>query len=351
VERQVLVSVVIVNYNGGHLVEQGVRAALQSTVPVQVIVCDNGSTDGSLAALSFLAQEHPQLEVVELGCNRGFARASNSGMQQAVGEYLLLLNPDCIVGPETLARMVMCLRDQPEAGMAGCLIRNPDGTEQVGCRRAVPTPWRSLVRVFHLDRLNPSHPRLRTFLLNKEPLPDSPIPVEAISGAFMLVRREALEQVGALDEGYFLHCEDLDWCMRFRRAGWKVLFVPEVEAVHYKGSCSGGRTLFIEWHKHRGMVRFYRKFFRHQYPLPLMGLVMTAVWVRFAALAGLSLVHRTLSAVRRHGGPVSAADDRPALEPPGQGCKDLLDDHADRKVDGEDTRKDADYVRRAGGTR
>lgn len=353
-KRQALVSVVIVNYNGGALIEEAVRAVLQSTISVEVIVCDNGSTDGSLIPLRILAQEHPQLEMVELGCNRGFACATNRGMQRATGEYLLALNPDCVVRPETLARTVMSLGDHPEAGLAGCLIRNPDGTEQMGCRRAVPTPWRSLVRVFHLNRLNPTHPRLCTFLLNKEPLPNHPVPIEAISGAFMLVRREALDQVGMLDEGYFLHCEDLDWCMRFRRAGWQVLFVPDAEVTHYKGACSGGRTVFVEWHKHKGMVRFYRKFFRHQYPLPLMALVIGSVWARFSAIAVVSLAHRLLGRAGRHDGPPQVP--RVVPEPakiariPDQeekGSEGLCDTAAKGT---EPVREDTDYIRRASGT-
>jgi GT2 family glycosyltransferase len=172
-------------------------------------------------------------------------------------------------------------------GMAGCLIRNPDGTEQAGCRRAVPTPWRTMVRTLCLNKLFPRHPRFQSFVLGGQPLPAEPVPQEAISGAFMLVRRAALEEVGALDEGYFLHCEDLDWCMRFRQASWQILFVPHAEALHYKGYCSRDRPVFVSWHMHKGMARFYRKFFRHQYPAPLMVGVFGAVWVRFVILAFL----------------------------------------------------------------
>ena len=302
-ERKALVSVVMVNYNGGKFVEQAVRAVLRSTGLVEVFVADNGSTDGSLSLLQTLAERDARLHVIELGQNLGFTRASNVALRRASGDYLLLLNPDCIVEHGTIERMLKALTDHPQAGMAGCLIRNPDGSEQVGCRRAVPTPWRSLVRVLHLNRLKPNHPRFQTFLLDQEPLPGQPIPVESISGAFMLVRREAMEQVGLLDEGYFLHCDDLDWCMRFRRAGWQVLFVPDVEVVHYKGVCSAKKTLFVEWHKHKGMVRFYRKFFRHQYPLPLMGLVIAAVWARFGLIASATIFRRLSGASERHEAP------------------------------------------------
>lgn len=123
------------------------------------------------------------------------------------------------------------------------------------------------------------------FHLHKQPLPDRAIEVEAISGACMLVKREAIDAVGLWDEGYFLHCEDLDWCMRFSQHGWKILFVPTARITHALGVCSRSRPIFVEWHKHKGMMRFYHKFFRHQYPGVLMGLVTIGVWLRFALLA------------------------------------------------------------------
>jgi GT2 family glycosyltransferase len=295
---RVRVSVAIVKFNGGQMTRTVVESVLSSTVPVEVFVADNGSKDDSVESLRRLSASEPRLRLIENGRNLGFTRATNICVGQARSEYLLLLNPDCVVKPDTLQHMLGAMAAYPNVGMAGCLIRNPDGSEQAGCRRAVPTPWRALVRIFHLNRLFPSHPRFRTFLLNLDPLPDKPIFVEAISGAFMLLKRQAIEQVGLLDEGYFLHCEDLDWCMRFRAAGWKILFVPDAEVVHYKGTSSRPRPIFVEWHKHRGMLRFYRKFFRHQYPGVLMWLVVLGVWLRFGVLAGYHSLQRLGRRVR-----------------------------------------------------
>ena len=287
-----LVSVIVVNFNGGRLLAETVRSALASTVPVEVIVADNGSADGSMELLHELLGGDPRLRMIENGANLGFSRANNLALQYAGSDYLLFLNPDCLVYPDTLVEILGVISTRSDVGMAGCLIRNPDGTEQAGCRRSIPTPWRSLVRVLHLDRLFGRRGRFRSFVLAEDPLPSEPVEVEAISGAFMLVRRAALEAVGPLDEGYFLHCEDLDWCMRFREAGWSVLFVPGVEIMHYKGHCSGGRRVRVLWHMHRGMVRFYRKFFRHRYPGSVMVLVIAAVWTRFAILAAAAGARR-----------------------------------------------------------
>jgi len=100
-----------------------------------------------------------------------------------------------------------------------------------------------------------------------------------------------------MDENYFLHCEDLDWCMRFCMKGWKILFVPDVKVMHAKGECSKGRAVRVEWHKHKGMIRFYLKFFRHQYPLPLMLLVIVAVWGRFLSVAAGENIRRLVPKV------------------------------------------------------
>ena len=283
------VSVIIVNYNGGPLLHDAVAAVLKSTIPVEVIISDNGSTDGSLNFVYQAFSKDQRVQIISNGSNLGFSHANNIALKQAKGYYILFLNPDCIVQPDTLEVMVDAMDSNPEAGMAGSLICNPDGTEQPGCRRAVPTPWRSFVRVLHLNKLFPNNPNFRTFLLHQEQLPSKPIPVEAISGAFMLVRPEAMRQVGPLDSNYFMHCEDIDWCMRFRQSGWDILFVPNAEVIHYKGTCSKDHPISVLYHMHRGMIRFYRKFFRRQYPLPLMAIVISTVWARFFTLAAKEL--------------------------------------------------------------
>jgi GT2 family glycosyltransferase len=282
-----LCSVVVVSYNSGPMLAECARAVFASSVPVQLLLSDNASTDGSLEAVRSEWSDDPRLVARENPSNLGFARACNRVLPDAAGDWVLFLNPDCVLEPDTLERMFAVLREWPDAGMAGCLLRNPDGSEQAGCRRREPTPWRSLARVMHLQWLRPDDPRLADFNMAREPLPGEPVPVDAISGAFMLVRREALDRVGPLDEGYFLHCEDLDWCRRFRDQGYQVLFVPGVEVLHAKGGSSRSRPVRVEWHKHRGMLRYYRKFYRDAYPRPLLWLVHAAVWSRFALVAPL----------------------------------------------------------------
>jgi GT2 family glycosyltransferase len=210
----------------------------------------------------------------------------------------LFLNPDCVVQRDTLRHLVAFMDATHDAGMVGCTIRNPDGSEQKASRRRIPDPWVGVVRFLRLQRFSPRF-RERRLNLVDEPLPDHPIQVEAISGSFMLVRRDALDEIGPLDEGYFLHCEDLDWFARFARSHWKIYFVPDVEVTHHQGTCSKGRPVRVEWHKHRGMVRFFRKFQAGEYPLPFRLLVIGGIWAHFAVLASAEGIRRAATALIR----------------------------------------------------
>ena len=294
------ISVIIVNHNAGALLGDCIQAVLGQVR--EVIVVDNASTDDSLAPLRTQADQSV-LRLIESRQNLGFAAACNLGVRTAQQPYVLFLNPDSLPAPGTPARLLQVLQQHPEAGMVGGLLLNPDGSEQRGGRRALPTPWRTFVGAFGLTRFSRCWPRLFfDFHLHRQPLPQHPISVEAISGALMLVRREAMEAVGPWDEGYFLHCEDLDWCLRFHQKGWDILFVPDAPVVHHQGTSSRARPLFVAWHKHRGMLRFYRKFFRQHYPGPLMWLVAAGVWLRFGLVAVHHMGRRILDAVvgRRH---------------------------------------------------
>lgn len=286
------VSVIVVNYNAGPLLAQCVEAALRSDIPVEVVVSDNGSSDASLEILRQARGDDSRLTLIENGANLGFAKANNKALPQTHADYLLFLNPDCLVAPETLGLVQGFLEGHPEVGMAGCLVLDPDGSEQVACRRSIPDPWIALERILHLDRLGRGTKGRR---LNHKgaPLPAGPIEVEAISGSFMMVRRASLDAVGPLDEGYFLHCEDLDWFVRFHEASWKIALVPDARVTHYKGSCSTSAPIAVERHKHQGMARFFRKHQAQSYPRVFGWLVLAGIrlhfWLKAASLTARSL--------------------------------------------------------------
>jgi len=286
--------IVIVNYNAGNLLADSVRSVLTEGAR-HVFVVDNDSNDDSLVHLSALVFD-ARVTLIRNGQNLGFAAACNIGARASNANTLLFLNPDSVLAEGSLRHMMDVLESDPSIGMVGGLLCNPDGSEQPGGRRVFPTPRRAFMRAFGLSHLGKWFPSLFSdFLLHKEPLPLAATPVEAISGACMVVKREAVEDVGLWDEGYFLHCEDLDWCMRFRQKGWKILFVPDARITHALGACSRSRRVFVEWHKHKGMVRFYGKFFRHQYPGALMWLVTLGVWLRFGLAAAYLTVRRLLA--------------------------------------------------------
>lgn len=241
---------------------------MRSTLDCEVIIADNASSDDSLT----LIKPDPRITIVKHERNLGFACANNQVLHLARGDYVLFLNPDCIIEPSTVADMLNAVAAYPNAGMASCRVLNPDGTEQAGCRRRMPT----LRRLFS-GWLNGNGP----YLQNRERLPDAPIKVEAISGAFMLVRQSALAKVGPMDENFFMHWEDLDWCIRFREAGFDILFVPTVEITHAKGISSQTRPIAVEWHKHKGMVTLYRKHFATRYSPITLFILKLAIWSRF----------------------------------------------------------------------
>lgn len=272
------ISAIIVNYNVGSLLGRCVASLLACPQAIEIIIVDNASSDGSLNGLD----DSPQVILVRNSTNLGFAAACNIGIKASTAPYLLFLNPDCALEGDALSPLLTELQRNNQVGMVGGLLLNSDGTEQAGGRRAVPTPWRSFVRAFGLHRLADRWPNMfYDFHLHKQPLPAASAEVEAISGACMLVKRTAIDDVGLWDEGYFLHCEDLDWCMRFRQKGWTILFVPASRIHHALGACSRSRRVFVEWHKHKGMLRFYRKFFSQEYPGVIMWLVTAGVWLRF----------------------------------------------------------------------
>ena len=209
------ISAVVVNYNAGELLLACVQSLLACPIVAEIIVVDNDSHDSSLEAI----QAFPKVSIIRNSQNLGFATACNQGIRLARSQSILFLNPDCTFVKGTLMQIAQCLDNDERIGMAGGCLVNPDGSEQAGSRRSIPTPWRSFVRAFGLYRLENRWPRL-FFDFNQlnQPMPSGPTEMEALSGACMLVKREAIEDVGLWDEDYFLHCEDLDWCMQIGRA-------------------------------------------------------------------------------------------------------------------------------------
>ena len=258
-------------------------------MPIEVIVIDNASDDGTVEAVG---AAFPWVRLVAAPENIGFAAASNRGIEMASGRHLLLLNPDTLTPPGSLRKAVEALDARPEVGMLGCKLVLPDGGLDHAAKRGFPTPGSALAYFTGLTKLRPRSPRLARYTAGHLS-PDEPSFVDAVNGAFMLVRREALAAVGELDEDFWLYMEDLDWCYRFWQAGWPVLYWPGTEVVHVKGgSATKNRSWRANHAFHRGMWLFYRKHYLSERSPLVSGLVWLAVWGKLGLSAARSVAAR-----------------------------------------------------------
>jgi GT2 family glycosyltransferase len=248
---------------------------------MRVTVVDSGSPDGTPA---MVAREFPEVRLERLG-NVGFSAANNLALRQSSADFVLLLNPDTEVFAGTLDAALRRFQADPRIGMVGVKLVTASGQLDHACKRSFPTPLSALAHFTGIGRNVDAGGRLGQYRATHLG-DDEPGEVDAVNGAFMLCRAEAVREVGLLDEGYWLFMEDLDWCHRFWDAGWKVFYEPAGTALHVKGGSSAGRRApRQEIAFHRGMGRFYRRF-----DAPRANpLVNAAVYAGIGAKLGLSL--------------------------------------------------------------
>ncbi len=250
-------SVVIVNRNTRELLDACLASirALPDAVSLDVVVVDNGSTDGSAERVR---EEFPWVRLIRNEENTGYAFPNNQGLAVSRGRYVLLLNSDTIVRPAALGRLVEFMDAHPDAGACGPLLRFPDGRLQRSCY-SIPSPRTYAAGMLALDRV---FPRSRLFGNDNVGFGhDRTAPVEALLGAALLVRREALERVGGLDERLRIHYNDFDWCLRIREAGWRVYFVHDAEVVHHLQATTRveNRRLQLQAELVRNLFDYFRK--------------------------------------------------------------------------------------------
>jgi len=283
-------SIIIVNYN----VKELLRACLKSLQPlivnreslIELFVVDNASGDGSV---EMVRKEFPDVKLIASDKNLGFAKANNLAIKQAQGRYLLFLNPDTVVPEETLPEMIKFMDENPEVGVATCFVELASGGMDIDCHRGFPTPWASFC---HFSRLAKLFPRSKIFGQYHQIWKDLTKihEIDSCCGAFMMVRREAMEEVGVWDEDFFFYGEDLDWCYRFQEKDWKVVFYPHCKIIHHKGASSGMKkssqeiTTATRESKRRArkasteaMRIFYNKHYRQKYPAVLNWLVLKGI--------------------------------------------------------------------------
>jgi N-acetylglucosaminyl-diphospho-decaprenol L-rhamnosyltransferase len=248
-------AVVIVNYNAGHYLSRALRSAFESAgdAGLDVVVVDNASTDRSADEA---VAAHPEVRLIRNAENAGFARAVNQGIRATAAPYILLLNPDAEILSGTLAGFMKVAREHPRAGAIGPVVRDPDGGIYPSARK-VPTLGEALGHSF-LGLFRPENRFSRAYTM-AEWDHRSERSVEWVSGSCMLIRREALDEVGLMDDAYFFAVEDVDLCTRLRHAGWEVLFSPELEVLHQVG-ISRGRSKRITLEHSKSIYRYFVKF-------------------------------------------------------------------------------------------
>ena len=295
-------AIVIVNWNTRDLLHDCLTSVYANRgVDFQVCVVDNASTDGSA---EMVEREFPQAHVIRSLRNSGFAYANNLGLRAwsfgecdegdtprstlAVPRYALLLNSDAIVPPDAMAQMTAFMETHPEAGAAGPKLVRLDGTLDLACRRGFPTPQASFYKLIGLSKLFPKSPRFGRYNLTYLD-PDQLTEVDSVNGAFMLVRAQAIEQAGLLDEAFFFGGEDLDWAYRIKAAGWKIYYNPAVVVQHVKRA-SYRHNPQARYEFERAMWLFYRKHYRATTPFLLDALICMGLAVR----GGLPLVQEML---------------------------------------------------------
>ncbi|MCP4008253.1 MAG: glycosyltransferase [Proteobacteria bacterium] len=277
--------VVVVNYNAGNFLARCVDSVLRTEVPVSLTIVDNASADESLERVRALDSGQHQLHIIENSQNLGFSKAVNLGAKQGASPFVLLLNPDCEIYPHTIGNLLAEAGRCEDFGILGALVFNEDGTEQRGCRRLEPTFTRSMVTALHLGKY------FQSVNLQYSDLPEQPQSLDAVSGSSMLIDRTVFEALGGMDEGYFLHVEDLDICRRVREFGKKVYFTPNVSLFHHHGASSHGVPYKTEWYKHQGMLRYQSKFQKPHQSALRSWLTRGVVYMNFA----LSIVRQHLA--------------------------------------------------------
>jgi GT2 family glycosyltransferase len=250
-------SIIIVSWNIRKLLENCLSSILAHppTSPFEIWVVDNASTDESPR---MVREKFPQVHLVENRENLGFARANNQAIQQCTGKYILLLNPDTLVTSGALQALVDFLDKNPEAGATGARILNPDGSLQISSHPR-PTLSRELWRLFHLDSLAPYAEYPLTKWGTKQAQE-----VDVLMGACLLVRKKVLDQVGFLDEDYFIYTEEVDLCYRIQRAGWRLFWVPQAEVVHFGGQSTQQVPTEMFLNLYHGKIKYFRKHYGWQ---------------------------------------------------------------------------------------
>lgn len=305
--KNIDLSIIILNYNSGDFLKrclESILATKKNGFNYEVIIVDNGSKDESIERLGEFIKEIEESKNLRNGNfkikgfllrliinqrNLGFSAGNNVGIKKARGRYILFLNPDTLVEKETFKKMIKFMDAHPKIGVATCRVELPNGKLDEACHRGFPTPWNAFCHFSGLEKLFPKSRFFAGYTLGWKSLKRTH-EIDAGTGAFLLVRREAGEKIEWWDEDYFWYGEDLDFCYRIKRAGWKICYVPTTRIIHFKGVTSGIRKESREITTANKKVKlraikasveamriFYQKHYVKKYPRPLTWLVLRGI--------------------------------------------------------------------------
>lgn len=275
------VSVIILNFNTKDLTRaclSSIRASKLGKYVIETIVVDNASTDDTD---KMVQRDFPEVLFIQNGKNVGFAAGNNPGIRRAKGRFVLLLNSDTEVSHQAFAEMIGFMDTHPKCGAATVKLLLTDGTMDPACHRGFPTPWNAFTYYMKLEKV---FPKVKPFAGYHQGYKDlsTPHEVDSISGAFFMVRKEVIEQVGMLDESYFMYAEDIDWAFRIKSSGWQIWFNPRATVLHRKKQ--SGRSHFLKDRRvtsHRYFLTYNRLFYTKNYEKKYSGFVNWLVYASF----------------------------------------------------------------------
>ncbi|BDZ69398.1 glycosyltransferase family 2 protein [Methanobacterium ferruginis] len=289
-------AIIIVNYRTYDITKQTIESVINKKHPFsyEIYLVDNASQDGSLEKLQedFKKERKDGLiKFIASQENKGFAHANNLALKQTKARYVLLLNSDTVILNNCLANCINFIEKDENIGALGCKVLLADGNLDKACRRSFPTFSVSAYRMLGLSRLFPRSKRFGRYNLTYLD-ENQTYEVDCLTGAFMLVRSEAIHLVGLLDEEFFMYGEDIDWCYRINAGGWKIVYYADAEIVHYKGGSKHAPEESRLTHEfYNSMYLFYNKHYRSEYPWIITGITYMGIW----GFCGLKLI---LSSIR-----------------------------------------------------
>ncbi|HJZ05777.1 hypothetical protein A2634_03750 [Candidatus Amesbacteria bacterium RIFCSPHIGHO2_01_FULL_48_32] len=266
-------SIIILSYNVERLL-LGCLASLygakKRSDDWEIIVIDNASSDNSVAQVK---KHFPKVKLIVNKTNTGFAAGNNFGIKKSSGKYVLLLNPDTLVYANSISSVLNYMQSHPKVGAATCRVELPDGSLDYSCHRGFPNPTNSFLHFVGFKKLSS---------YTSQYIPNYPHEIDALTGAFAFIRRQAGRQAGWLDEDYFWNGEDIDFCYKLKENGWQVVYIPEIKITHYKGaSAMATKDTRLAWAKNSTgvMSLFYRKHLAQKYPFFVNWSVYLGIWI------------------------------------------------------------------------